>query len=672
MIQDKKFKEPKIFQVTPLILLILATIIYIVVWSYISEMSILSLQSTYFDLGSFMERLWFIPHYTWGLTSFLAIFSNTGLEFFLFPISYFHNYTIIVVIQSVVIGICALPLYGISRLLIKSKIISLLLAISFLIYFPVAGSNYFNVHFQSFFPFLFISGYYFYLKKNYKLSMLLFFLSGTVRYPYFIFPALFALLGVIETIHERILNQQSYQNGFKRKILYFTIIFIFSVTFLAIRAITAGPVTNIPVSSVAGPYNLWDRTITILMFFGPLLFIPFLSKRWILFFAPMIYLIFFGSDLYYFPMIFHDQYGLFIYPFIYLALIDGIRLLKKILKGKDKGKQKTSTFLPHLKDNDKKILLVIACIFLILILLDTAYEPYGPLNSTSPANYGLNQSLNANLTEFNAVSKVASLIPRNNPYVLTQNNIIEIFPRTEVPPHTIIGLPLIAGMINIGQNLTMNEIAENKIPMNVSNSIIYTNVDFVLADVNSSWYNFNSYGYPSLSELTSELYSSGYYGIRAEDNGVILLQRNYIGKIQFFSGMYLQYLPSQLTPLWHASLVKGHIVVSNSPMPTIDRLSSWYGPYTGLPPGSYKVEFELLTTKNLKNNSIQLEVTEWPKNLAILNITGESFNSAGKVQIFTLNFNTNEFLPYIQFRGVDARWNGNLILYNIYVIQLSS
>ena len=665
-----RLKGRKKFESLPFALLIISTIIYIVIWSYISVERILSLQATYFDLGSFMERLWSVANIRWNFTSFMSVFSNTGLQFFMFPIAYFHSYMLIVTIQSAAIGLCTFPIYGISRLIIKSKSISVLISISFLIYFPIAGSNYFDVHFQSFFPILFISGYYFYLKKNYKLSILLFFLSGTVRYPYFIFPGLFALIGIVETVLNGRSNYKSNNIELRDRVFYFTSIFIISGVFLLIRFITAGTFTNVIITSTAGSYDFWDRIITVIMLFGPLLFLPFLSKRWILFFIPMLYLIFFGPTIYYFPMIFHDQYALIIYPFIYLGLIDGISLLKGAPKVTDNGLRKTLKFQSFFKGEPKKVLFMIACVFLIIILLDTAFEPYGPLNSTSPANYGLNQSRNINITEFNALSNAIKLIPSNNPYVLTQNNIIELFPRTTIPPDKITSVPLIAGMLNIGQNLTLKEIEQNKIPFDTGYGTTYTNIDFVLADVNSSWYNFDSYGYPSMSTLISELYSSGYYGIVAEDQGIILLQRDYKGKIEF-SGLYLQYLPSQLQTDYHASLDNGQIVVANSPMPKVDGLASWYGPYTGLPPGSYNVVFELATTNYSKTNSIVLQATEWPQNLAVMNITGSSFDPIEKVGCFSLHFSTSEFYPRIEFRGVDAQWNGTLILYGIMLVQLS-
>lgn len=670
MTRGLRFGNRKNLEWLPFALVIVSTAIYIIIWSYISVERILSLHATYFDLGSFMERLWSITNIKWNFVALVSVFSNTGLQFLMFPIAYVHSYTLVVVLQSAAIGLCALPIYGISRLIVKSKKISMLISTSFLIYFPVAGSNYFDVHFQSFFPILFISGYYFFLKKEYKLSLVLFFLSGTVRYPYFIFPTLFALIGIIEITFNKGSDSEQDKSEIRRKMLFFTIILIVGGALLGIRYITAGPVTNVPVAATPGPYNLFDRIITVLLFFGPFLFIPFLSKRWVLFFAPMLYLILLGPNIFYFPMILHDQYAVIIYPFIYLGLIEGLTLLKrapKVLTNDLHGSFKAPSFR---KSSNNKLLFSLVCMFIILILLDMVYEPYGPFNQSSPANYGLNQALNVNRTELEALSKIINLIPRDNPYVLTQNNLIELFPRMTVPPHEVIGLPLIAGMLDIGQNLTLKEIEENRIPFNTGFGTIYTNIDFVLADVNSSWYSFDSYGHPSMSTLISHLYNSGYYGLMAEDQGIILLKRGYKGPVAF-TGMELRYLPSQLYPLWHAHRDNGQIVVSDSPMPKTDGLASWYGPYIGLPPGTYRVTFELSTTSYCNTNSIELQVTEWPQNLAVLNITGSSFSPSKKVDSFTLQFSTNQFLTHVEFRGVDAKWNGNLTLDYIKVQQLS-
>ena len=407
MNEQVNIEKRQIFESLSDSLIILPIIIYIFVWSYISWTQIFSLNSTYFDLGSFMERLWFIPRYNWTISSFLAVFSNTGLQFFIFPFAYLSSYKLLIIFQSAAIGFCALPTYGISKFFLKSKINSALLALSFLLYFPVAGSNFFNVHFQSFFPILFISGYYFFLRKNYNLSLFLFFLSGTVRYPYFIFPALFALINSLETLYKFKSGDKKERQELRKKMFYLIAICAIGVTFLAMRSLMAGPINNIPLMrSGTAPYHLWDRIITFLLFFAPLLFIPLISKKWILFFSPMIYLIFFGPSIYYYPLIFHDQYALFIYSFVYLGLVEGIVPFRNILNKHYKKLIKTKKRIRLLRDSNHRVALLIITIIIILILMDTVYEPYGPFNSGSAVNYGMEQSLNSNVSAFEALSKV--------------------------------------------------------------------------------------------------------------------------------------------------------------------------------------------------------------------------------------------------------------------------
>lgn len=674
MIKNYKNLKQEVNSNKGMIIVIVAIIIYTVVWSYISWEQLISLNYTYFDLGSFMERLWFISHYTWSVYSFFAVFSNTGLQFFIFPLTYFHSYLLIVIIQSIAVSLCALSLYGISKSILKSELVSVLIAISFLIYFPVAGSNFFNAHFQTFFPLLFISAYYFYLKKKYIPSTILFLLSGTVRYPYFIFPALFAFLGFVEIIYKRKSKNVEYKKELSKQTKYLLIIFTFSIAFLLIRMITAG-IFTISISTSTSPmsYNITNRLMTILLLFGVLLFIPAFSKRWILFFIPSFYLIFFGSNPYYYPMLFHDQYALFIYPFIYLALIDGLAFLIHLNKKSNHKNLLRKLQIKKISKN-RKIVITLLSIIIILALLDTVYEPYGPYNSGSNVNYGFGNSLKSNSSQFEALSQVTKLIPDNNPYILTQNNLIEIYPREMIPPNSISGLPLIAGMLDIGKNLSINEISENKIPIVISNNITYTNVDYILADVYSSWYNFNSYGYPSMSFLIAKFYNSGFYGMVAEDNGIILLERGYTGKVKLYSPINEEYTPSQFSTLWYASHVDNEIIIKNAPYPNIDGLASWYGPCVGLPKGTYRINFILATSNNSIGNHINLDVYIYPEPTNLVNetINGKMFNQTDTKETFSLTFHINKFISNLQFRGIDAKWSGTLIFYGVSVKQLSS
>ena len=301
-INSIQYRNSKIFASRFDFLLLVLFLCYFVVWYYITSLRLLSLNATYFDLGSFYERLWFISTYSWTPLKFLAVFSNTGFQFLLFPLTYFRSYELILAIQTAAIGLCVIPLYGISKIFLKSQRLSLLLSSSFFIYFPVAGSNFFDAHFQAFFPILFLFGYYFFLRRNYVVSLFLFFLSGTVRYPYFIFPALFAFLGAIETLYHSKMNLSLIKGSKLKEFIFYLVLLIISSVLLMIRALTAGPLTAVTISNSSFVhYQLFYRLLTVLLLFFPLLFLPVLSKKWVLFYAPMVYLIFNGPSIYYYP-----------------------------------------------------------------------------------------------------------------------------------------------------------------------------------------------------------------------------------------------------------------------------------------------------------------------------------------------------------------------------------
>ena len=79
---------------------------------------------------------------------------------------------------------------------------SLMMAFVFFLYFPVYGIMWFDFLYHAFFLLLFIYGYLFYIRKNYVWSVLLFALSGLVRYPYDIFPLGFAVIELANVLHQ--------------------------------------------------------------------------------------------------------------------------------------------------------------------------------------------------------------------------------------------------------------------------------------------------------------------------------------------------------------------------------------------------------------------------------------------------------------------------------------
>ena len=656
------------------IVIVIPVTAYIAVWSIISYYRIASLNATYADFALFMDRMWLIPHINWNMLSFFAIFSNTGLQFLMFPISYFGTPTFYVILQSIAIGGTGVPIYLISKAKLKSYVLSYLISCSFLIYFPIAGLNIFDVHYQAFFPIFFVTAYFLYIRGNMKASFVLFFISGIIRYPFFIFVALFATEGLVSMLYENLKLKDKVINWKCKKFIFLFSLLALSIIFLVIRVKTASVLGGLPsTGNLSSAYNFHGGMMTLLFVFGPLLFIPLLSERWILFYLPFFYMVFFSpNNAYAFPHIFMLQYTSYLVPFVYLGLIEGLYNIQKIRTSikvmRNRIRRESRPSRPERRKIDPKVIAVIA-ILALLIMFDTYYEPYGPFNGSTKANYDLNEYFNANMTEYEALEAIVKLIPRNDPYVLTQDNIIEVYPRGFMP-NNLTGTGLIAGFTGIGYNLTHQEILANQFPYLMNGKTFFVKVDYILADTESYWCNYHS-AYPSLAELLGEIYPTGLYGIVASYNGIVLLERNYTGPILIYSPIHYEMGGAQFFTYWHAEKHGNKIFVTNSNKSTVDGIASWYGPYDTLPPGTYQVTFYLETTNTSKNNTIVLDIINWPNNLAALTINGSSFTSANRIQMFNLTFSTDTFFNSLEYRGIDAVWNGTLTFYGVTVEQLS-
>ena len=98
---------------------------------------------------------------------------------------------------------------------------------------------------------------------------------------------------------------------------------------------------------------------------------------------------------------------------------------------------------------------------------------------------------------------------------------------------------------------------------------------------------------------------------------------------------------------------------------------AWFGPYTSLLPGKYSVTFHLITSNISKNNSIKIEAT-YNDGYQALNssiIHGDNFSATGKTMNFTLNLSNNFYAGLVEFRGIDADWNGTLQLTGVTLRQ---
>lgn len=657
-------------------LLLIVFFIYVSLWSYFSISELLALNQNIFDLGVNMQRAWQIVNYSWPASTYVNYLFLYGISYFFIPIGVSGNYFVLLGIQSLFIGAVGFPLYGVSKQILKNETTSLLVALTCYLYFPLAGINWTGFHYQALFMFLFISGYYFYLKSKFYWSVILFLLSGTVMFPYMIFPFLFSTF----LFAEYFIKKSQMENERKVVIKYSIVLMVSSLLFIvgglyftSLSGLASYHGNFVSIGTSLNPFlDFGNKSWTFVLYFAPLLFIPVLSLRWFPLTFPGLYVIFVGSNhsVYYsYPIIFQTQYGAGLIPFIFLGLIDGLSNLQnnprfsKIISAVKK--------IRFVRLDGKKPSLV-ALILVVVILFAIPFQPYSPLNSKTTDNFAFYAKTNYNLTIYNEMMDTISLLPRDayQTDILVQANLPEIFPR-----HYNISLPsiqpLIPGTAPFGDNITVTNALENQFPIRTnSGNWINLSIKYAIADPYSSFFFF---GKPSMYDFLHLMLESGKYGILSEQSGIILLERGYNGTPKKFLPLEQVYTASELRCGseigYNSSFVDGRIIGRNFIGGAI-----WGGPDTYLPPGEFKVTFTLMTSNNSENNYVILEAQNSLSHTVLTSvwITGANFSHLNQwIDISVYLNSTNVQFP-VQFNSWDTHWSGALSISSVRVKQISA
>lgn len=181
---------------------ICALIVYIFFWSLIDVLQQFNFQQFVFDSGIISLTMNSIIHYHYAqYIMYMTGFSLLRIVFS--PLILIDGITGMLIIQEIFLALPSLTLYKIARKKSINQFASMIISLSYLLYFPLAGLNYFNFHFQAFFILFFLLGYYQFLRGKYISSTIFLFLSGIVRFPYLAFPAILMLMILIETYLKR-------------------------------------------------------------------------------------------------------------------------------------------------------------------------------------------------------------------------------------------------------------------------------------------------------------------------------------------------------------------------------------------------------------------------------------------------------------------------------------
>ena len=511
----------------PKFIVIVGTVLYISLWTYISLSRYISLNAYIYDLGVSSIKLWLVYHTNWTLHTFFLQLFYQGDQFVLFPLVIPGNNMLLLVFQTILLGVPAIFIYLISCEKLHDEVVSAVVALSYLIFFPLAGINWFDFHFQAFFIAFFIIGYYFSLKQKYVLALLLFFLSGMVRFPYAIFPFLLSFYEVMIFLYLRI---RGIRKEYSANAVLFYISLLILSTFLLIGGLVTIYASSISNAIISNPNNisitadLHLKFLTIAIFLGPFLFIPLLSRRFALLALPFFILVFFFNKFgyYAFPYVIILQYSSGIIPFIYLGFIEGLKNLDfsdtKLAKS---GKKPIFWRTFYKRYSVRKLQRKIAYLSVfIIVVLALFYEPYGPLNhytGVDDYNYEITKPLN--LTQYEELTTIITMIPQNTS-ILVQDNLPQIL------PGQIANNLYVPGEI---KNFSLGNIMNNSFPLSVNNIEQNVSIDYLLADLNNIQmfqYSVNPYN-PTFATIINRLLETKLYGIMIESNGFLLIKRGY-------------------------------------------------------------------------------------------------------------------------------------------------
>ena len=565
----------------------------------------------------------------------------------------------LLIIQTVLLALGALPLYALAIEKLKSRWAASSVAISYLLYPPLHGVNWFDFHFQAMIPVFLFSFLYFFEKKKVYPSLLLAILTLSVEETGT--SLLMALLsfytlyrykkieisvskesseeegrgkeGGEKKDEEEVINITLDLSDERAQISLLVLIISISWFFVArwlkgvffpinpdfIRSYKASknwdvlgvddPI-KIPKQILLHPskalealrYDIFWKFLYIILLLGPLIFIPARSGFSLVIMAFLTPFLLSNYMPYY--LIGH-QYPAYIIPLVFAAFLDGLP--------------------PSPKGIDRRTL---ACAMLLTFLSFSVASPLGPASAyyqISPDFRPLEITDHVEL-----LTKVVNNMPNGS--ILTQNNIF---------PHLSNRMD-----VYVIPSFSMSD-PEAKEYLKYTRSLV-ERVDYILVDTSLDL---------SAPSLVADLMKDE-FGLYAYGDGIFLYKRGYKGPMTYLLPVHEIFDYKKLI------LDNGEII--QDPTANSDRVlyhskydpqgTFWFGPYVTLPPGNYTVTFRLKVDELGKGHLITLDVATdiGSKILASYDVDLSEFSIAGTWK----NFKLNLFLPKptekIEFRGMNV------------------
>ena len=164
--------------------------VYTVIWSIISIWRVFALVASVYDLGTTLQPSYVLFTYDTNPLHLVATFFVVGGAYFFLPFAYLPLSSVLI-FQSVALASVGPAVYLIARRLALSPAVSLAMSFAALLYFPLAGMNYFDVNYLVLVLPLVLWAYYLALRRQFLASALFWFVLGVLYYPIAAIPTFF-------------------------------------------------------------------------------------------------------------------------------------------------------------------------------------------------------------------------------------------------------------------------------------------------------------------------------------------------------------------------------------------------------------------------------------------------------------------------------------------------
>ena len=438
------------------IIVFLAVICYTLVFSWYSVYKYTAFNAYAWDLGIFNQSLWTTLNSNQFLFSTAELFINpTGcffgthfspILFLILPAySLYSSPETLLVSQSLILALGAVPLYFFTKATLNKKTLAVAFSLAYLLYPPLHGVNLFDFHVQAFLPVLFFCVMYFLGKEKWPHYFLFTFLSLFVAENVTLIIFFIGIYGfwlyrkqLVDSIRQRKLNDKRvlipvvtsaiaiFWGVFASWIQhsYFPVDPAYSHLFSAvdnwsILGVQSSPL-NLPIHAILNPgsvlaaasFDIYPKLLYIFLLFAPLLFLPFRSSLTAI------------TSVWLIPSLLSNYPPYYVIGTHFPAYIIAFMFLAAVIATKKNGQSPFPPLGPHVK----KFLFVSILIFTLFV------SPVSPILANSNG-FDFSSAVNFPLAKYNpphvteheeVLSEIVDMVPKNAS-VLTQNNIFPHF-----------------------------------------------------------------------------------------------------------------------------------------------------------------------------------------------------------------------------------------------------